>query len=184
MTILEIAKKGYESYSEVTGNKNFLGKEMPKFDDLPEKIKEAWCNATVTILHISARRLLEMQSLKEGEELLSTLSPETKSSFIEKIQEREDKEMLKGLGIKVGDKVRIKKESEIDPTLVQHHAWLGLNTIVDTNCTVADLMFHREFTEVINEEELHDFVEINSNDEWFVTIPLKYWKDFLEVIKE
>jgi hypothetical protein len=45
MTITEIAKEAYIRYSEATNNKNFLGKEMPAFDDLPEQIQNAWAFA-------------------------------------------------------------------------------------------------------------------------------------------
>lgn len=43
---LYLAKGEYDAYGETTNFKNFLGNEMPKFDELPEDIKVAWVNAT------------------------------------------------------------------------------------------------------------------------------------------
>lgn len=37
-----IAESAYKAYSASTNNKNFLGKEMPAFADLPDTIKVAW----------------------------------------------------------------------------------------------------------------------------------------------
>ena len=37
-----IAEEAYKGYANVTDNKNFRGEQMPKFDELPEKIQEAW----------------------------------------------------------------------------------------------------------------------------------------------
>lgn len=36
----------YRAYAAVTDNKNFRGEEMPTFDALPEKIRDAWREAT------------------------------------------------------------------------------------------------------------------------------------------
>lgn len=33
---------GYEAYAEFTGGKTFDGRDMPKWDDLPDRIKGAW----------------------------------------------------------------------------------------------------------------------------------------------
>lgn len=41
----EIAQKAYAAYSKTTNNKNFLGKQMPKWESLPDNIKQAWKNA-------------------------------------------------------------------------------------------------------------------------------------------
>ncbi|HEV2862875.1 MAG TPA: hypothetical protein VGX48_17800 [Pyrinomonadaceae bacterium] len=42
---LSVARFAYEAYAETTENKNFRGEEMPAFDELPPKIREAWVNA-------------------------------------------------------------------------------------------------------------------------------------------
>lgn len=42
----DIAESAYKAYSAVTDNKNFRGEEVPKFQDLPDKIQDAW-NAAV-----------------------------------------------------------------------------------------------------------------------------------------
>lgn len=33
---------GYEAYAAFTGGKTFDGRDMPKWDDLPDRIKGAW----------------------------------------------------------------------------------------------------------------------------------------------
>lgn len=42
----QYAARAYWAYGQFTGNKNFLGNEMPRWEDLPEKIRGAW-HATV-----------------------------------------------------------------------------------------------------------------------------------------
>lgn len=37
-----IAESAYRAYSASTGNKNFLGQQMPAFSDLPQPIRVAW----------------------------------------------------------------------------------------------------------------------------------------------
>ena len=44
-TWIEIARAAYQAYAKTTDNKNFRGEEMPSFDALPEKIREAWKSA-------------------------------------------------------------------------------------------------------------------------------------------
>lgn len=44
-----LAEVGYSAYSIYTGNKNYHGGEMPKWNDLPEKIRGAWGNAVDAI---------------------------------------------------------------------------------------------------------------------------------------
>lgn len=41
-TIEELAKEAYKVYGKTTGNKNFLGQQMPSWEDLPETIRLAW----------------------------------------------------------------------------------------------------------------------------------------------
>lgn len=38
----QLGKKQYEDYGNFTGNLNFQGNPMPKWEDLPEKIRGAW----------------------------------------------------------------------------------------------------------------------------------------------
>lgn len=41
-SVEDCAKEAYERYGSVTDFKNFQGNPMPKWDELPEKIQEAW----------------------------------------------------------------------------------------------------------------------------------------------
>lgn len=50
-----IAQLGYEAYSRSTNNKNFRGQEMPKFDELPAAIKNAWVAATEEIIDVAVK---------------------------------------------------------------------------------------------------------------------------------
>lgn len=43
------ARIAYTAYGRVTDFKNFRGEPMPKFDDLPENIRQAWQAASQTI---------------------------------------------------------------------------------------------------------------------------------------
>jgi hypothetical protein len=43
------ARIAYTAYGRVTDFKNFQGNPMPMFDDLPDRIKEAWISAAGTI---------------------------------------------------------------------------------------------------------------------------------------
>jgi hypothetical protein len=45
--LTDIAKAAYIEYSKATKNKNFVGKEMPAFEELPENIKTAWIMAAI-----------------------------------------------------------------------------------------------------------------------------------------
>ncbi|NEP61462.1 MAG: hypothetical protein F6K31_31675 [Symploca sp. SIO2G7] len=47
------AKQAYEAYAEVTGWKNYQGKLMPQWEELPETIQGAWiasCKKTWDLL--------------------------------------------------------------------------------------------------------------------------------------
>ncbi|MGL4883040.1 MAG: hypothetical protein ACRC8K_18580 [Waterburya sp.] len=46
----ELAKQAYFDYGTVTDHKNYQGLPMPEWDDLPEKIKEAWIMAVKSVL--------------------------------------------------------------------------------------------------------------------------------------
>jgi hypothetical protein len=49
MKSLELAKLGYASYGRSVDFKNYQGLPMPEWDDLPEKIQEAWKAAARSI---------------------------------------------------------------------------------------------------------------------------------------
>lgn len=40
-----LAKSAYDAYGAVTDHKNYQGLPMPTWEDLPEKIRLAWCAA-------------------------------------------------------------------------------------------------------------------------------------------
>lgn len=46
------AKLGYEEYAVSTGGKTFDGRDMPKWDELPQRIKDAWRAATDKVLDV------------------------------------------------------------------------------------------------------------------------------------
>ena len=50
---LELAELAYKAYGKVTDNKNFRGEEMPAFENLPDLIKKAWIEASLTVYHIA-----------------------------------------------------------------------------------------------------------------------------------
>lgn len=43
-------KVGYDAYAKSTGGKTFDGRDMPKWEDLPEPIRKAWWHAAMSIL--------------------------------------------------------------------------------------------------------------------------------------
>lgn len=45
-----IAKQAYAAYGKVTDFKNFRGEPMPEWEDLPQKIQEAWRAAVSRVL--------------------------------------------------------------------------------------------------------------------------------------
>ncbi len=46
----KFARIGYEAYARFTGGKTFDGREMPTWDALTERIKDAWQEASASIL--------------------------------------------------------------------------------------------------------------------------------------
>lgn len=38
----EIGRIGYEAYANSTGGKTFDGRDMPKWEELPQRIRDAW----------------------------------------------------------------------------------------------------------------------------------------------
>jgi hypothetical protein len=47
------ARIAYTAYGRVTNFKNFQGDPMPAFDDLPERIRNAWINAARSIWELA-----------------------------------------------------------------------------------------------------------------------------------
>lgn len=47
---LFLARIGYESYSQASGNKNYLGLDMPTWQELPENIKNYWIVSAKAII--------------------------------------------------------------------------------------------------------------------------------------
>lgn len=52
---VNIAAFGYEAYAESSGNKNYQGNPMPKWDDLPKEIKQHWAAAARAISEVFGR---------------------------------------------------------------------------------------------------------------------------------
>lgn len=50
--LTEAAKIAYSAYGKTTDYKNYQGNPMPKFEDLPEAIRNAWINASAAVLSI------------------------------------------------------------------------------------------------------------------------------------
>ena len=45
-----LAKIAYTAYGKTTDFKNFMGNPMPLWEELPEKIREAWGNAADSVV--------------------------------------------------------------------------------------------------------------------------------------
>jgi hypothetical protein len=77
------AKRGYEGYAASTGGKTFDGRDMPKWDELPERIREAWRAAIAaaidtpakkeTLTDVQVRLLHESQTAAIGRKLKEML---------------------------------------------------------------------------------------------------------------
>jgi hypothetical protein len=52
--LCDLARVGYEAYAMFTGGKTFDGRDMPKWDELPDRIKGAWGAAAARIADHSA----------------------------------------------------------------------------------------------------------------------------------
>jgi hypothetical protein len=46
----QTAQRAYKAYGDSTGWVNFLGKPMPKWEDLPPAIQQAWRDATAAVV--------------------------------------------------------------------------------------------------------------------------------------
>ena len=44
---IDIGRVGYEAYAESTGNKTYDGRDMPKWEELTQRIQDAWRHAGV-----------------------------------------------------------------------------------------------------------------------------------------
>lgn len=51
----EVARAGYEGYASWTGWKTFDGRDMPRWDDLPEHTQLAWVAAAGSIVRVMFR---------------------------------------------------------------------------------------------------------------------------------
>jgi hypothetical protein len=76
ITMEKIAEVAYKGYSKKTNNKNFMGKEMPTWEQLPDQTKEAWKAACTSTLVYVLDYL--QQSVIDGDGD-GQLAPETKS---------------------------------------------------------------------------------------------------------
>lgn len=47
--LVTLAKNAYFAYGDVTDHKNYQGLPMPEWNDLPEKIQEAWVGAALAV---------------------------------------------------------------------------------------------------------------------------------------
>ena len=56
LDMTEAAKTAYEAYGLSTGNKNFRGEEMPKWEALPDAIRRAWVAAVTAVIPKYAER--------------------------------------------------------------------------------------------------------------------------------
>jgi hypothetical protein len=54
------ARLAYTAYGKVTDFKNFQGNPMPAFDELPEKIREAWIAAAGIIWDLATTGKAEL----------------------------------------------------------------------------------------------------------------------------
>lgn len=80
------ARRGYEGYAASTGGKTFDGRQMPGWDELPDRIKEAWRAAIVaavdneprkeTLTDKQVRLLHEMGTVEIGKKLKAMLPPD------------------------------------------------------------------------------------------------------------
>lgn len=62
------ARMGYEGYAASTGGKTFDGRDMPKWDDLPERIRDAWKAGIETALKEAvAQRLFALAYQERGD---------------------------------------------------------------------------------------------------------------------
>jgi len=58
--ILDLAKNAYDAYGKTTDYKNFMGNQMPGWDDLPVSIQQAWCASVISVVDT-------LRTLKSGE---------------------------------------------------------------------------------------------------------------------
>jgi hypothetical protein len=80
------ARRGYEGYAASTGGKTFDGRDMPRWDELPPRIQEAWRAAIVaavdepakakeTTTEVQVRLIQETETAKVARKLTEMLPP-------------------------------------------------------------------------------------------------------------
>lgn len=77
LTSVELAERAYGAYGDVTGWKNYRHEPMPRFVDLPDKIRQAWEAAAVTAVelgHEPARHLSDEQAASAVFEAMGAIS--------------------------------------------------------------------------------------------------------------
>lgn len=82
----EQAKRGYEGYAKSTGGKTFDGRDMPTWDELPERIKEAWREAIAaavdapspkeTLTDVQVRLLAETDTVALARKIKAMMPPD------------------------------------------------------------------------------------------------------------
>jgi hypothetical protein len=50
---ISFAREAYDAYGATTDHKNYQGLPMPKWDDLPEKIRTAWVAAAERVAKLA-----------------------------------------------------------------------------------------------------------------------------------
>lgn len=65
--VIEFGKLAFEGYCFSTGNKTHDNKKIPKWEDLPVKIQEAWCvSANVVINEYVQKTLTKIKTMSEA----------------------------------------------------------------------------------------------------------------------
>ena len=64
---MSLGKTGYEAYAQSTGGKTFDGRDMPLWDDLPSRVKDAWNAATVAVAREVYASMAAAEPLPETE---------------------------------------------------------------------------------------------------------------------
>lgn len=54
----ELAKSAYSAYAQVTDWKNYQGYPMPQWENLTEKIQQAWIASCKEVIRVSKNNLL------------------------------------------------------------------------------------------------------------------------------
>ncbi len=70
-----LAKKAYLAYGQTTDFKNYQGLPMPEWENLPEGIQQAWCNAAIAIADRAALDLHKLAIPRCGWEVVAGIIP-------------------------------------------------------------------------------------------------------------